>query len=248
MTVVPEENGFLEYLQLQGGRPELVTKSELLTQVRKAGYSLSNRQLTFYMSEGLVPRSVRVGTRAGAYPAIVVHLMTWLLQARDAGTSIEALKELLPVWKFLMRAQQDCVLDIGELEYVARQHVTLYEASLDVPRVVSYVLMRSCCSTCREKIRVVYKDGSKRSLNHADATIGFAIARTLADDTEDTEDDAAQTPQWWASTRITLSIPSNYSTDPTTVILGVKPNEALPPDPNEHTGHDQSANEQEAHM
>lgn len=243
--VVHEENGFLEYLDLQGDLPDQVTKSELLAQVREAGFSLSDRQLTFYVTEGLVPRTVRVGTRAGTYPVSVVWLMKWILQARDAGVSIEALKELLPVWKFLVRAQRDEVLDIGELEQVARQHVTSYEASLGVPRVVSYVLMRASCPTCRGKIRVVYKDGTERSLNDADATIGFAIARTLTDDAEDTSDTATGTPQWWASARITLSIPNNYSTDPTTIILGVKPNEALPPDPSDHPGHDQPSTEQE---
>ncbi|MDJ0420769.1 helix-turn-helix domain-containing protein [Rhodococcus opacus] len=243
--VVHEENGFLEYLDLQGDLPDQVTKSELLAQVREAGFSLSDRQLTFYVTEGLVPRSVRVGTRAGTYPVSVVWLMKWILQARDAGVSIEALKELLPVWKFLIRAQRDELLDIGGLESVARQHVTSYEASLGVPRVVSYVLMRACCPTCRGKIRVVYKDGTERSLNDADATIGFAIARTPTDDADDA---AAGTPQWWASARIALSIPSNHSTDPTTVILGVKPNEALPPDPSDHPGHNQASTEEEEHM
>ena len=146
--MVHEQNGFLEYLELQDGRSSLVTKSELLANVRKAGYSISDRQLTFYVSEGLVPRSVRVGTRAGAYPTSVVWLMEWILEARDAGASIDALKELLPVWKFLVRARNDNVLNLGEFEYVARQHVTSYEASLDVPRVVTSVLMRSCCSRC----------------------------------------------------------------------------------------------------
>ena len=61
-----EENGFLEYLQLQGSDPELVTKSELISAVRQRGYSVGDRQLTFYISEGLVPKSVRVGSRAGA--------------------------------------------------------------------------------------------------------------------------------------------------------------------------------------
>jgi hypothetical protein len=46
--VAMEENGFLEYVQLQGGTADLVTKSELIHAVRSSGYSLSNRQLTFY--------------------------------------------------------------------------------------------------------------------------------------------------------------------------------------------------------
>lgn len=49
-----EENGFMEYLELQDGS-DLVTKSELVSAVREAGFKLSDRQLTFYTSEGLIP-------------------------------------------------------------------------------------------------------------------------------------------------------------------------------------------------
>jgi len=243
--MVHEQNGFLEYLELQDGRSSLVTKSELLANVRKAGYSISDRQLTFYVSEGLVPRSVRVGTRAGAYPTSVVWLMEWILEARDAGASIDALKELLPVWKFLVRARNDNVLNLGEFEYVARQHVTSYEASLDVPRVVTSVLMRSCCSRCRGKMSVVYKDGTSASFNDSNAT-GFAIARTQTDSEE--AGGPTSGPQWWGSARITLSVPLNYSTDPTTVILGVKPNDTPPPDPLDGPNHHESAAEAETSM
>lgn len=221
-----EENGFLEYLQLQDGVPDLVTKSELIAEVRGLGYSLSDRQLTFYVTEGLVPRSVRVGSRAGAYPEIVVELMTWILQARDEGASIEALRELLPVWKFLIRARSAHVLDLGELEYVARQHVTSSEGSIAVPRVVSDVMMRHICPTCRGDITIVYKNGDKKPMSDPTATVGFAIAKVPAEDS-----DAEATAQWLASTRISLASPLNYSTDPTTIILGLKPNASLPPDP-----------------
>ena len=39
--------------------------------------------------------------------------------ARDHGASIDALRELLPVWKFLVRARTAHELDLGELEAVA---------------------------------------------------------------------------------------------------------------------------------
>jgi DNA-binding transcriptional MerR regulator len=230
--VAIEENGFLEYLQLQDGRTDLVTKSELINAVRAAGYSLSDRQLTFYMTEGLMPRSVRVGSRAGAYPAIVVELMVWILQSRDEGVPIEALRELLPVWKLLVSARNAHRLDLGELEYVARQHVASVEASIAVPRLLTDVMMRHICDECREGTLLVYKDGTTKSLGDSSATIGFAIARTPA------EDAGTQTPQWFAATRLTLATPTNHSTDPTTVILGLKPNAPLPPDPVRGRGED----------
>jgi hypothetical protein len=53
-----EQNDFLEFLQLEQGEPRLVTKSELLEQIRAQGLTISDRQLTFYVTEGLVPKSV----------------------------------------------------------------------------------------------------------------------------------------------------------------------------------------------
>ncbi|TLF56382.1 helix-turn-helix domain-containing protein [Nocardia cyriacigeorgica] len=225
MTVALEENGFLEYLQLQGDEPDLVTKSELLSRIRKSGYSLSDRQLTFYMTEGLIPRTVRVGTRAGAYPEIVVRLTRWIVAARDAGVSVPALKELLPVWKYLMQVQKAGVLDVGELEYVARQHVTSTEGSIGVPRVVSWVMSEQCCASCQKKVEIVYKDGDRKPLSDPATTIGFAIARTPD---EEAGEDSDSAPRWYASTRLALGHRVDFSTDPTTVILGVPPNAKLP--------------------
>jgi DNA-binding transcriptional MerR regulator len=219
-----EENGFLEYLQLQDGVPDLVTKSQLIARVRAEGYPVSDRQLTFYVSEGLLPRSVRVGSRAGAYPSIVIDLLTWILRARDGGVPIEALKELLPVWKFLVRARTRRELDLGELEYVARQHVSSTEGALGVARLVIDVM--SCyCSKCRSDIVIVTKSGAKMLMGDPTSTVGFAVARTFDDE------EAGPTPRWFASTRVSLASTDRPSSDPTTVILGLKPNEALPPDP-----------------
>ncbi|MGW6507735.1 MerR family transcriptional regulator [Streptomyces niveus] len=216
-----EENGFLEYLQLQDGEPDLVTKSELIARVRAEGYSVSDRQLTFYVTEGLLPRSVRVGSRAGAYPSIVVELVTWILRFRDGGLPIEALKELLPVWKFLIRARSSRELDLGELEYVARQHVTSVEGSLGVARVVIDV-MTCYCPKHRKDIVIVAKDGTKMPMGDPKSTVGFAVARM-----PETED-ADPGPRWFATTRVSLASTDPGSLDPTTVILGLKPNDPLP--------------------
>ncbi|MFD0278540.1 hypothetical protein ACFVHB_32160 [Kitasatospora sp. NPDC127111] len=219
-----EENGFLEYLQLQDGAPDLITKSELIARVRAEGFSVSDRQLTFYVTEGLLPRSVRVGSRAGAYPAIVVELVTWILRARDGGAPIEALKELLPVWKFLVRARIARELALSELEYVARQHVTSLEGSLAVARVVTDV-MACYCPKCQGDMVIVAKNGDRMRMGDPKSTVGFAVARMLDDE------DTGPNPRWYASTRVSLAATYGYSSDPTTVILGLKPNDALPPDP-----------------
>jgi len=224
--MVPEENGFLEYLQLQGSDPVLVTKSELLSAVRQSGYSVGDRQLTFYISEGLVPKSVRVGSRAGAYPRIVIELLIWILRAKEGGLSVEAIRELLPVWKYLIRARNGRRIDLGELQYIARQHVRTIEGSYAIPPVVANVLIGTICDECSQGIRLVDKDGNEKSLCDPATTIGFAIARRGDDESGETE------PRWIARTRIALVDGFNgVSKDPTTVILGLGPNETLPPDP-----------------
>ncbi len=220
-----EKNDFVEYLQLQGGDPALVTKSELIQRVRERGYSLSDRQLTFYMTEGLVPRSVRVGSRAGAYPEIVVELLTFILWARDGGVPIDSMKELLPVWKMLVGARRSKTLDVAELEYVARQSLTSMEAVMAVPQMVAFVFSRYVCKKCSSGFDVIYKDGTTRSLDDHAATVGFAIARQVSEK----EDEPAQA-RWIASTRLSLGGAGDYS-GPTTVLLGLKPNEPVPHDP-----------------
>lgn len=217
-----EENGFLEYLSLQGGEPDLVTKSDLRAAVKERGQSVSDRQLTFYMSEGLIPKSVRVGSRAGVYPKIVVDLLGWILQARDGGVPIEAIKELIPVWKFMYQARKAHRLDLGELEYVARQHVASTEGSLAVPLVVTE-MMDPVCNDCRKTFTVTTKDGREVDLgNDQPFSVGFSIARKY------TDDDGEPQTRWFARTRVTLADVYNQADDPTTVILGVKPNEEVP--------------------
>jgi hypothetical protein len=155
------------------------------------------------------------------------------LRARDGGVSIDALKEVLPVWKFLVKARSGGVLDLGELEYIARQHVGSTEGSLAIPRVIAEV-MTKCCPKCRGEITIVYKNGQKQQLSDPTATIGFAIARL------DDDDDESRS-RWFASTRLSLPSSYNYSSDPTTVILGLKPNAALPQDPEDD--HDEPGGE-----
>lgn len=228
-----EENGFLEYLQLQGSEPDLVTKSDLLSEVRQVGYRIGERQLSFYVSEGVLPKSVRVGSRAGAYPRIVVELLKWVLRARDGGLTVDAIRELLPVWKLLTRARRDKRLDLGELEYVARQHVRSTEASMAMPVVVSDVLTTcpDCLGCTPANIVVVMKDGDEKNLDDISTTLGFAIARKVEAETVVDEAPEVRTV-WLARTRITLAtgVDQDLRTDPTTVILGVGPNEKLPED------------------
>jgi len=216
-----DENGFMEYLQLQDSS-ELVTKSELIQEVRSLGNSVSDRQLTFYVSEGLLPKSVRAGTRAGVYPKIVTELLSWILTSRDRGIPIEAIKELLPVWKFLVRSRREHRLDLGELEYVARQHVLSVEGAIAVPMLVADVLT-DYCRGCRGDIRIVRKNGEERSIDDVETTVGFAFATRVQSESGE------ESVRWMGQTRLTLAYVEDFHEDPTTVLLGIRPNEALPP-------------------
>jgi DNA-binding transcriptional MerR regulator len=230
-SITPEESGFLDYLRLQGSKPDLITKSELVTLVREQGLSIGERQLAFYVSEGIIPKSVRVGSRAGAYPRVVAELLTWVVRSRDHGLPVDVIRELIPVWKLLVEARGAGVLQLGELEYIARQRVHSREGSMAVPAVVAEVL--HTCDDCyghRNSLVdmvVIMKDGTKQKLGDKSTTLGFAIGR-LTDVTDDEGIVVGQEPRWSAHTRVTLADTEDPATDPTTVILGLRPNEPVP--------------------
>lgn len=199
-----DNDSVLEYLRLQRRDPHaFVTRSELIAEVREAGYQLSARQLTYYTSVGLVPHSMRIGTHTGVYPAVVMQLVMWILRARDTGVSIEALRELRPVWKFLVQARVDRELNIERLEYVAGQHITSTEARVNLAGTVADVMGQRP----HDDIDIVYKDRTRVTLGGDQAAIiGFA---TVTADSEE--------PGWF--TCVTIGGHHDPATDPTIVIL-----------------------------
>jgi DNA-binding transcriptional MerR regulator len=134
-----EGSEFLEYLELQDSL-DMVTKSELLDSVRARGARVTDRQLTTYISEGLVPRSARIGSRSGAFPKIVIDVLLWVDSCRQRGVPLEAIRELVPLYKFLKRAVRTKELDFTEFEYVARQFVRSPEAGYAVPGLIEWCL------------------------------------------------------------------------------------------------------------
>lgn len=132
-----------EYADLQGS-VEMITKTELLQYVRDHGAKLGDRNLLYYHSEGLLPSAVRIGTRQGVYMAIAAEQALWLVRSRERGLSIEAIKQLLTVWKLLVRSRREQVMDVAEIEYVARAQVSLPEANVHIPWMISDVVHRGC--------------------------------------------------------------------------------------------------------
>jgi DNA-binding transcriptional MerR regulator len=178
-----EGTDFLQLLELQGNL-EMVTKSELLEQVRGRGRSISERQLTTYMTEGLLPKSARIGSRGGAYPKIAIDQLDFVIRFRRRGISVNAIKELLPLWRYLFRTRRTQEISISEFEFLARQSITLPEAWWAVPGMLMDALP---CPNCQQdkfaQIKVILKDGGVQSVNGDDpVSIGFVMA-TLDPDT-----------------------------------------------------------------
>lgn len=203
------------YLELQGSA-EMVTKSELIAAIRDRGQSISSRNLSYYATTGLIPPAVRVGSRGGVYPAIVVDQLSWVINARAAELSIDAIRELLPLWRLLVRGRRDRRIDLAEVEIVARQHDMSLEANYRVPFLFNEVL--SCiCADCLSEIEWILKDGS--TFHHTDGTpltLSFILGK-LNEDTGEGEVVA------WAQMALPLAEMPNLD-GPTTIRLGVPMN------------------------
>jgi DNA-binding transcriptional MerR regulator len=149
----------LVLMELQGST-DLVTKTELLDAVRAHGLSISDRTLTYYMTEQIMPKAVRVGTRGGAYPRVVIELLRWVVRAREMGTPVDAVRELVPLWEFLVRSRRVGEILLSELEYLAREWVVSSEANHAVPWLVKETV-GNLCPRCAPNVAWVLKDGTR---------------------------------------------------------------------------------------
>jgi DNA-binding transcriptional MerR regulator len=172
-----EGDDFMELLELQGNL-NMITKTQLLESTRKHGPGITDRQLTSFVSDGLLPKSARIGSRGGAYPALVEDQLYFVRSFRKRGLSVQAVKELLPLWRYMKRAIRDHEVSLSEFEYIARETVTLPEAWYAVPSVLQENLP---CPACDEKewcgLKFRMKDGTELPAVGSTVTIGFAMAK-----------------------------------------------------------------------
>lgn len=173
-----EGTELLEYFELQGNM-DMVSKTELLDEVRRRGGRVSARQLTSWVTEGLLPRSARIGSKHGAYPTVVIDVVNWIDESRRRGLSVEAIKELLPLWRFVRMGFARRRLDFQEFEYLARQFVHSPEAIHAVP-----LLLLDClpCPVCKGDVLAetafVMKGGDEfDKANQTFVPLAFVIAR-----------------------------------------------------------------------
>lgn len=209
---------FLEYLQIQGS-PDMLTKTELVEGVRARGETISDRTLTYYTSQGLIPKAVRVGSRSGAYPKIVQELVAWLVRARKRDVSLETLRELLPLWRHLIKCRTEGRFDLGEIQYLARARVTTTEASAQVPWVLNEVL-HGLCRHCVQELVWVLKDGTEHIQSPtAEFSVGFILAEL---------DDQRLVGRPVAWTQLVLpGLAEMPRENPRTIILGIPNNVEL---------------------
>ena len=76
----------------------LVTREELLAQLRWDGYPVADRTLRSWQQSGLVPRPVRrwhEGRPAALYPAWVEDLVLFALALKAGGTPIDEVREVV---------------------------------------------------------------------------------------------------------------------------------------------------------
>lgn len=152
------QTDFVEYLEIQGAI-DLVPKTDLMQQVRDSGRPISDRTLTYYITKGVIPQTARVGSRQGVFPRVVVRLVMFVLDARERGVPLDSITELIPIWKELMRARYgDGVVDLAQLELIARNQVESLEANQAIPWMVLTILHPGC-EVCRTEIRVLDKNG-----------------------------------------------------------------------------------------
>lgn len=206
-----DSSTLVEYIELQGST-DMVTKSELVQGIRDRGQSISPRNIAYYTSAGLIPPAVRVGSRGGVYPAIVVEQLSWVIAARAAEVSMDAIRELLPMWRLLVRSRREGRVALAEIELVARRHDLSLEANYRVPYLFEEVFR--CCGECLSTIEWLLKDGS--SVHHADdmpLTIGFVLGKL------NEESGRGEMVAWTQMTLPNIGTPDFSS--PTTITLGI---------------------------
>lgn len=164
-----------QLMEIQG-TDHLVSQTEAIGLVRqRGGHSLSPRKVGSWQESQLIPAATRLGSRGGAYPKLIVALLTWISACRQSGFKIEVIRELEPLWAHLTRAQIRLEVDLLELERFARGLGLSHEANSHVPWLVNYV-MSDLCVECLNGVKWLLKDGSiVHHTDHGGLKLSFVI-------------------------------------------------------------------------
>ncbi len=169
-----EETEFMELLRIQDNL-DMITKREMLTWAKKKGLPMTDRKLTSLMTEGLLPKTARIGSRGGAYPAIAKEQLRFVLKVRGRGVPVPCVKEVLPVWRYLTGAVLRREIVIAELEDVVQGSIVSDQALHLLPMVIQEALpCHGCKSDQLSEIKFKYKDDSVHSRGTGE-DISFAL-------------------------------------------------------------------------
>jgi hypothetical protein len=163
-----------ELMEIQG-TDELISQTTAIGLVRGKGHSLSPRKVGSWQESQLIPAATRLGARGGAYPALIVALLTWISACRQSGFKIEVIRELRPLWAYLTRAQIRQEVNLLEFERFARGLGLSHEANNHVPWLVNYV-MSGLCPECLSSVKWSLKDGTVvHHTDHDGLKLSFVI-------------------------------------------------------------------------
>jgi len=206
--------GFMELMRLQDS-DVMISRPELRDGIRAHGRNLPERTLAYYTDEGLLPKAARFG-RAAAYPGIMVELTLFVVDARERGLSVDAVRQLVTLWKVLVGERQKLgQLRLATLEDTARTFVTSPEASSSIQWLVEVVLHTGCMN-CVGSVLVV--DKKEQLIDQSDSSsewINFMLTKF---------DDELQQARLVGYSQLSLpglGLPAED--DPRTVVLGTPP-------------------------
>lgn len=215
-----EGNDFMTLLELQDSL-EMITKTELLDQARKEGIPMSDRQLTALATDGLIPKSARIGSRSGAYPKVVLDQLKFVKRWRGRGMSVPAVKELLPIWRYMLRARRGREVSLAEFEFIARTSITLPEAWFSAPIVMQESLpCPNCTAPALADMTFLLKNGERQCVTDDGTTVSFGFVMFTEDE---------ETHEVRKVTSMRMAVPGvNEETNPSSIILGIPTGVEIP--------------------
>ncbi|MDX5364759.1 MAG: Cu(I)-responsive transcriptional regulator [Pseudazoarcus pumilus] len=101
---------------------------------------VSAKMIRYYESVGLIPPARRTDTAYRVYSDDDVHVLRFIRRARDLGFSVDAIRELLALWRDKSRASAD-------VKRIAQQHIDALETRIAALQEMSGTLQRlaECC-------------------------------------------------------------------------------------------------------
>jgi MerR family transcriptional regulator, copper efflux regulator len=105
-----------------------------------AASGVSAKMIRYYESVGLIPPVRRTDTAYRVYSEEDVHVLRFIRRARDLGFSVDAIRELLALWRDKGRASAD-------MKRIAQLHIDELEARVAALQDMAGTLRRlaACC-------------------------------------------------------------------------------------------------------